>query len=92
MNCLPRGQGQSLGSLVLVPIIIIVNKLKFKKKTTGCAHLTKNLRKVALFGATLTDYNSGKNGKNANFVGPIIKPARSRFWGKKSLTNICINH
>ena len=47
------------------------------------AHLTKNLRRVALFGGTLTAYNFGQNGQSCNFFGPIIKPAKSRFWEKK---------
>ena len=45
------------------------------------AHLTKNLRRAPLFGGTLTAYNFGQNGQNAKNFGPIIKPAKSRFWG-----------
>ena len=34
---------------------------------------------MALFETTLTPYNFGQNGQNANLLGPIIKPAKSRF-------------
>ena len=35
------------------------------------------------FDGTLTAYNFGQNGQSWNFFGPIIKPVKSRFWGKK---------
>ena len=44
------------------------------------AHLTKNLRRVALFYGTLIPYNFGQNGRSWNFFLPIIKPAKSQFW------------
>ena len=39
---------------------------------------TKNLRRVALFGATWTAYNFVAS---CNFFGPNTKPAKSWFWG-----------
>ena len=46
--------------------------------------MTKNLRSVPNFEATLTAYNFGQNGRNEKVFVPIIKPARSAFWGKKT--------
>ena len=46
--------------------------------------MTKNLRRVPNFGATLTAYNLGQNGRNEKVFGPSIKPARSAFWEKKT--------
>ena len=53
------------------------------KKSPLGAHLTKTLHRVALFDGTLTAYNFGQNGQNANFFWPITKQAKSRFWRKK---------
>ena len=46
--------------------------------------MTKNLRSVPNFAGTLTAYNFGQNGPNEKVFVPIIKPARSAFWGKKT--------
>jgi len=42
---------------------------------------------VANFDETLTAYNFGQNGQNEKVFVPIIKPARSAFWGKKTFFN-----
>ena len=41
------------------------------------------LCRMANFDKTLTAYNFGQNGQNEEVFGPIIKPARSGFGGKK---------
>ena len=44
----------------------------------------RTLCRVANFDKTLTAYNFGQNGQNEKVFVPIIKPARSAFWGKKT--------
>ena len=56
---------------------------KMSKKFPLGEHLTKNLRRVALFARTLTTYISGLNGQNAKFFCVHHQASKVTVLGKE---------
>ena len=59
------------------------NKLKCQKNLPTGSHLSKNLRRVSNFEATLSPYNSGKYGTNEKLFVSTNKRTKRAFRGKK---------